>query len=132
MKIKIGMQFHRRISNHRDKMVLCTVHDIITVVNTSLKTGESHTHFEYRATSDNYGMGKSFEVAKATIVRGYIEPVLVDNPKVMNPIKEAKLIYAPISNRMWEKGNKVLIQGENIRINGNWFTFNSRYQVKYL
>lgn len=47
-------------------------------------------------------------------------------------MKRVILIYAPISNRMWSKGDEGLIDNDKIRINGCWFDFDDRYNVEYL
>ena len=40
--------------------------------------------------------------------------------------------YAPISERMWHKGEEALIRNGQIRIGGCWFNFDNRYVVKVL
>lgn len=39
---------------------------------------------------------------------------------------------APISERMWSKGDEAVIENGQIRIGGNWFPFDERYKVTYL
>lgn len=43
-----------------------------------------------------------------------------------------KLIYAPLSDRMWSKNQQALIDTDNnkIRIGENWFDFDDRYKVE--
>lgn len=38
--------------------------------------------------------------------------------------------YAPISERMWSKGDEATIRNGQIRLGGCWFSFDSRYVVK--
>lgn len=50
-------------------------------------------------------------------------------------VKKSKcviLIYAPISERYWTKGDIVLIKNEQIRLGGCWFNFDNRYKIAIL
>jgi len=38
--------------------------------------------------------------------------------------------YAPISERMWTKGDEATIRNGQIRLGGCWFDFDDRYVVK--
>ncbi len=38
--------------------------------------------------------------------------------------------YAPISERMWSKGDEATIRNGQIRLGGCWFNFDDRYVVK--
>jgi hypothetical protein len=38
--------------------------------------------------------------------------------------------YAPISERMWTKGDEATIRDGQIRLGGCWFNFDDRYVVK--
>lgn len=38
--------------------------------------------------------------------------------------------YAPISERMWTKGDEATIRNGQIRLGGCWFNFDNRYVVK--
>ena len=38
--------------------------------------------------------------------------------------------YAPISERMWTKGDEATIRNGQIRLGGCWFNFDDRYVVK--
>ena len=38
--------------------------------------------------------------------------------------------YAPISERMWSKGDEATIRNGQIRLGGCWFNFDNRYVVK--
>ena len=38
--------------------------------------------------------------------------------------------FAPISDRMWYKGEEGVIINNQIRLGGNWFNFDERYIVK--
>lgn len=40
--------------------------------------------------------------------------------------------YAPISERMWSKGDEATIRNGQIRLGGCWFNFDDRYVVKYM
>lgn len=71
MNIEINTQFRKQLS--KNKFVICYVHDIFDVVTTSRKTGKSNINVIYYAKSNEYGMNESFEVPKATIIRGLIK-----------------------------------------------------------
>lgn len=66
--IKIGQKFLKQLP--KGKMVECELTDIIQRVST--KTGEIIS-IEYWAKSENIHFGKSFEVAKNTILRNLIK-----------------------------------------------------------
>ena len=38
--------------------------------------------------------------------------------------------YAPISERMWSKGDEATIRNGQIRLGGCWFNFDDRYVVE--
>jgi hypothetical protein len=38
--------------------------------------------------------------------------------------------YAPISERMWTKGEEAIISNKQIKLGGCWFNFDNRYIVK--
>lgn len=38
--------------------------------------------------------------------------------------------YAPISERMWSKGDEAMISNGQIKLSGCWFNFDNRYVVK--
>jgi len=38
--------------------------------------------------------------------------------------------YAPISERMWSKGDEATIRDGQIRLGGCWFNFDNRYLVQ--
>lgn len=67
MEITIGMEFKKQVGK---KYIKCEVVDIYDVISTSKKTGNVNKRVVYYAKSDNYGMGRNFEVAKNTILRG--------------------------------------------------------------
>ena len=69
--IKIGDKFTKQIS--KGKIIHCEVTDIIKRVST--KTGKT-IDVEYYAKSNSYGMGKSFQVAKTTILRDMLNKAL--------------------------------------------------------
>lgn len=66
-KIEIGVQFKKELS--KSKSVQCVLVDIVQRIST--KTGKV-IYEEYWAKSDNYNLGKSFIVARNTILRGII------------------------------------------------------------
>ena len=65
MIIKIGMKFTKQLN--KGKICECVLVDIVS--KHSLASGEIF-HIEYYAKSETYGMGKAFQVAKTTILRG--------------------------------------------------------------
>lgn len=69
--MEIGAKFRKQLN--AKQYVDCEVYDIYKVVSTSTKTGKATERLVYYAISTNYGQGKPFEVAKATIIRGLIK-----------------------------------------------------------
>lgn len=67
-EIKIGQKFTKKLN--KGKICECEVVDIIQRI--SIKTGEIIA-LEYWAKSENLFFGKSFEVAKNTILLGKLE-----------------------------------------------------------
>ena len=65
-KVSIGDKFKKRVGKSK---VDCEIVDIVNRV--SVKKNKI-IETEYWAISNNFGMGKSFQVAKATVVRGRI------------------------------------------------------------
>lgn len=70
MDITIGTRFYKMVDK---KQVECVVSDIFDITSVSRLNEITNNRVVYYAKSDNYGMGRSFEVAKATIVRGLIK-----------------------------------------------------------
>lgn len=66
--MEIGTRFRKQLN--KNNFVECEVFDIYKVVSTSTRTGHKNERLVYYAISNNYGMGKPFEVAKSTISRG--------------------------------------------------------------
>jgi hypothetical protein len=45
-------------------------------------------------------------------------------------MKEGIVIVAPISDNYWKPGDKALIRGKRIKINGCWFNYNKSFKLK--
>lgn len=69
MEIQIGTRFEKRIGN---SVNVCYVTDIIDCTYYSRAMGNTSTQTIYYAKSETYGMGRSFEVAKNTILRSLL------------------------------------------------------------
>lgn len=69
MEITIGTEFEKKVGS---SSVKCIVDDIIEIEYESTKTGMKTYNTVYLATSELYGMGKSFEVPRATITRSLL------------------------------------------------------------
>ena len=71
MEIVIGMRFEKRIN--KTTVVECYVSDILECSYKSLATNIETKNTKIIAKSNYYGMGNSFEVPKATVVRGILK-----------------------------------------------------------
>jgi len=71
MEITIGTRFEKRIGK---TINICCVSDIIDCTYYSRAMGNTSTQTIYYAKSETFGMGKSFEVPKNTILRSLIKP----------------------------------------------------------
>lgn len=69
MEIQIGTRFEKRIGN---SVNVCYVTDIIDCTYYSRAMGNTSTQTIYYAKSETYGMRRSFEVAKNTILRSLL------------------------------------------------------------
>lgn len=70
MKIEIGTRFEKRVGK---SMNVCYISDIIECEYKSLAMGNISHETIYYAKSETYAMGSSFQVPKATIIRGLIK-----------------------------------------------------------
>ena len=74
-------------------------------------------------------MNLKFELKRRYIVNS-IKNITVNKIKNTSVISVRVIVeHAPISERMWNKGDTATISNGEIRLGGTWYKFDDRYSV---